>query len=117
MKYGSRRQYWNDFVFEGYLNNREDAIYLAGLADIAESRPHSEVNGWGFRALISSGVPSAPGTNSVVLYSTAARTIRIGRLGKLQLRPGFYSYVGSALGPGGMHGPSCTASKASALAH
>jgi hypothetical protein len=36
--------YWNDFVFEGYVNYRTDAIYLRGLPDIPESRPHSEVS-------------------------------------------------------------------------
>jgi hypothetical protein len=44
MKYGPTRTYWNDFVFEGYVNHRTDAIYLAGLPDIPESRPHSRVN-------------------------------------------------------------------------
>ena len=49
MKYGPTREYWNDFVFEAYVNHRTEAIYLAGLPDIPESRPHSEVsqvNGW-----------------------------------------------------------------------
>jgi hypothetical protein len=44
MKYGPTRTYWNDFVFEGYVNYRTEAIYLAGLPDVPESRPHSEVN-------------------------------------------------------------------------
>ena len=44
MKYGPTRTYWNDFVFEGYVNHRMEAIYLAGLPDVPESRPHSEVN-------------------------------------------------------------------------
>ena len=48
MKYGPTREYWNDFVFEAYVNYRAEAIYLAGLPDVPESRPHSEVNGWGF---------------------------------------------------------------------
>ncbi|NIR31284.1 MAG: DUF123 domain-containing protein, partial [Gammaproteobacteria bacterium] len=30
--------------------------------------------------------------------------VRIGRLGLLQLQPGFYLYAGSALGPGGVRG-------------
>jgi hypothetical protein len=49
MKYGPTREYWNDFVFEAYVNYRVDAIYIAGLPDIPESRPHSEIserNGW-----------------------------------------------------------------------
>ena len=47
MKYGPTREYWNDFVFEAYVNHQTDAIYLAGLPDVPESRPHSEVNSWG----------------------------------------------------------------------
>jgi hypothetical protein len=44
MKYGPTRIYWNDFVFEGYVNYQTEAIFLAGLPDVPESRPHSEVN-------------------------------------------------------------------------
>lgn len=29
MKYGPTREYWNDYVFEGYVNHQSDAIYLA----------------------------------------------------------------------------------------
>jgi hypothetical protein len=29
---------WNDFIFEAYVNHQTDAIYLAGLPDIPESR-------------------------------------------------------------------------------
>lgn len=49
MKYGPTRKYWNDYVFEAYVNHRPDAIFLAGLPDDPESRPHSpvsEANGW-----------------------------------------------------------------------
>jgi hypothetical protein len=49
MKYGPTREYWNEFIFEAYVNYRMEAIYLAGLPDIPESRPHSKVseaNGW-----------------------------------------------------------------------
>lgn len=55
MKYGPTREYWNDYVFEAYVNHQPDAIYLAGLPDIPESRPHSEVseaNGWKAPAFI-----------------------------------------------------------------
>ena len=48
MKYGPTRKYWNDFVFAAYVNHRTDVIYLKGLPDLPESRPHSEVHGWGF---------------------------------------------------------------------
>ena len=44
MKYGPTRTYWHDFVFEGYVNYRTEAIFLAGLPDVPESRPHSAVN-------------------------------------------------------------------------
>ena len=49
MKYGPTRTYWNDFVLEGYVNHRTEAIYLAGLPDVPASRPHSEVNSRRFR--------------------------------------------------------------------
>jgi hypothetical protein len=55
MKYGPTREYWNNYVFEAYVNHQADAIYLAGLPDIPESRPHSEVserNGWKAPAFI-----------------------------------------------------------------
>ena len=44
MKFGPTRDYWIDFVFEGYVNYRAGAIYLAGVPDIAATRPHSAVN-------------------------------------------------------------------------
>ena len=43
MKYGPTRSYWNEFVFEAYVNHRTEVIFLAGLPDVPESRPHSEV--------------------------------------------------------------------------
>jgi hypothetical protein len=49
MKYGPTRTYWNDFVFEGYVTHRTEAIFLAGLPDVPESRPHSEANNRHFR--------------------------------------------------------------------
>jgi hypothetical protein len=55
MKYGPTREYWNDYVFEAYVNHQTDAIYLAGLPDVPESRPHSEIseaNGWKAPAFI-----------------------------------------------------------------
>lgn len=41
MKYGPTREYWSDFIFEACVNYRTEAIYLAGLPDVPESRPHS----------------------------------------------------------------------------
>ena len=42
-----------------------------------------------------------PGTYALVLSSSVPALIRVGRLGSLRLHPGFYTYVGSAHGPGG----------------
>ncbi len=36
------QHYWNEYVFEGYLNHRDNMILLAGYPDIPLSRPHSE---------------------------------------------------------------------------
>jgi hypothetical protein len=41
MKYGPTRRYCNEFVFKGYVNHQKEGIFLAGLPDIPESRPHS----------------------------------------------------------------------------
>ena len=43
-----------------------------------------------------------PGTYAVVLESVARAVVAVGRLGLIDLRRGFYVYVGSALGPGGL---------------
>ena len=47
-------------------------------------------------------LPAEPGTYALVLRSSSTRTIRIGRIGALTLRPGYYVYIGSAFGPGGL---------------
>lgn len=44
MKWGPARNYWTEFVFEAYLEHRLDVVFLRGLPDVAESRPHSRVN-------------------------------------------------------------------------
>ncbi|MCG5516882.1 MULTISPECIES: hypothetical protein [unclassified Ectothiorhodospira] len=44
MKWGPARDYWTEFVFEAYVNHRQDMIFLTGLPDVPESRPHSQVN-------------------------------------------------------------------------
>ena len=43
-----------------------------------------------------------PGTYTLVFGSSSARFVRIGKCGQLSLKPGFYVYVGSAFGPGGL---------------
>lgn len=42
------------------------------------------------------------GTYAVILACSRTALARIGKLGRMELRPGFYAYVGSALGPGGV---------------
>ena len=42
MKFGLNRHYWNEYIFEGYVNHLDDMILLAGFPDIALSRPHSK---------------------------------------------------------------------------
>ena len=43
-----------------------------------------------------------PGTYALILHSPSAEVIRVGKLGQLQIQSGFYIYVGSAFGPGGL---------------
>jgi Uri superfamily endonuclease len=45
---------------------------------------------------------SKPGTYALVLRGDASTYIDVGRWGRLNVRPGYYIYVGSAFGPGGV---------------
>ena len=49
-------------------------------------------------------IPSLPGTYALVLYLRKTSEIEIGKLGSSICPPGYYIYVGSALGPGGLAG-------------
>jgi len=42
MKYGLERNYWNEYIFEAYVNHRHDMIWLTGFPDIPLSKPHSK---------------------------------------------------------------------------
>jgi hypothetical protein len=44
MKYGPTRTYWNEFIFEAYVNYRTEVIYLTGVPDVLESRRRSAFN-------------------------------------------------------------------------
>ncbi|MBI5479079.1 MAG: hypothetical protein HY906_09495 [Deltaproteobacteria bacterium] len=44
MKRGLDERYWAEYVFEAYVNHRPEVIFLRGLPDVPESRPHSKVN-------------------------------------------------------------------------
>ena len=45
---------------------------------------------------------STPGTYALILSTAADGLLQIGRLGQLHVRGGFYVYIGSAFGPGGV---------------
>lgn len=51
---------------------------------------------------MTSDMNSDPGTYVLVLHSDASAPAQIGRWGTLNIRPGYYLYVGSAFGPGGL---------------
>lgn len=44
-----------------------------------------------------------PGTYVLILRSRVKATTQVGRWGSINLEPGYYLYVGSAFGPGGVH--------------
>ena len=43
-----------------------------------------------------------PGTYTLVMFAARGHLIQVGRLGRLPLERGYYAYVGSAFGPGGI---------------
>lgn len=45
---------------------------------------------------------SDPGTYAIILCNDVNASVRIGRWQEINLEPGFYIYVGSAFGPGGV---------------
>ena len=45
-----------------------------------------------------------PGTYALILSCTSNARIQIGHLGTMKLQRGYYVYLGSALGPGGLRG-------------
>ena len=47
-------------------------------------------------------LPAEPGTYVLVMQIDHQRELSVGRLGTLTLQPGYYLYVGSAQGPGGL---------------
>ena len=40
MKFGLFNSYWNETIFQAYVNHKPDVIYLKGLPDVSSSRPH-----------------------------------------------------------------------------
>ena len=53
--------------------------------------------------MLSHQLQSKTGTYVIWLQLGSERQIQVGRLGKVILKPGYYAYVGSAFGPGGVH--------------
>jgi Uri superfamily endonuclease len=47
-------------------------------------------------------LPDAKGTYVLIAFAPRMKRLAIGRLGIYDLIPGFYAYVGSAFGPGGL---------------
>ena len=47
-------------------------------------------------------LPPTPGTYALILTCDGSDSLAIGRLGDIRLRPGYYVYIGSACGPGGL---------------
>lgn len=41
LKFGRRKNYWNEFVFLAYHHHQADAIYLSGISDLKATLPHA----------------------------------------------------------------------------
>jgi len=67
-------------------------------------RPASPIQTQNRTRLKLAAVEAETGTYALVLSARANGLVRIGRLGRLRLQFGFYVYVGSALGSGGVRG-------------
>ena len=47
MKYGPKKYFWNEYIFQSYYHNRSNVIFLAGLPgkrDVASKRKHNPLN-------------------------------------------------------------------------
>ncbi len=49
-------------------------------------------------------IDNEPGTYAILLKNKVRKNIRVGKLGIYTFAPGYYVYLGSALGPGGLQG-------------
>ena len=58
-----------------------------------------------------------PGTYALIMACDCEQQVEIGKLGRLDVRPGFYVYVGSAFGPGGLKARIAHHAKISARPH
>ena len=56
----------------------------------------------GVERVVDGVLPSSPGTYALILYCPRTRRVEVGKLGVFDIRRGWYGYVGSAFGPGGL---------------
>lgn len=49
-----------------------------------------------------SDIPNQPGTYRLLWQVLQSTRVQVGRLGELELACGYYAYIGSAYGPGGL---------------
>ena len=47
-------------------------------------------------------ITAGPGTYLLVLAASQPQAVQVGRLGQIELQPGYYLYIGSAFGSGGI---------------
>ena len=47
-------------------------------------------------------IPNLPGTYALILPSNDSFSLQIGKKGKISVQAGYYVYIGSAFGPGGL---------------
>jgi Uri superfamily endonuclease len=52
--------------------------------------------------MIDSPIPSSKGTYVLVFEAKTEQKVQVGKQGVIDLKPGFYAYIGSAFGPGGL---------------
>ena len=41
MKFGPKKNYWNEFVFLAYHHDQSNAIFLSGIPDLKSTLPHA----------------------------------------------------------------------------
>lgn len=56
----------------------------------------------GFVLEVASRLSAATGTYALIFLCADGKPIKVGKLGRLKLQRGYYLYVGSAFGPGGV---------------
>ena len=70
--------------------------YLNNCYCRADARNDSKFNP------VHNDMKSKPGTYVLILQSETVEAVQIGKWGQMDLQPGYYAYVGSAFGPGGV---------------